>query len=1380
MAVSVGEVEGSLKLRDEFTGALARASDQLARTGKRMEKVGRSMSNVGSQMTKAITLPIVAIGGASIKMASDFESSFAGVRKTVNATEEEFTALAQGIRDLSKEIPINVNELNRIAEAAGQLGIATGNILSFTETMAALGVATNLSAEEAAVSLARLANITGLQQTEFDRLGSTIVALGNNFATTESEIVDFALRIAGAGTVAGLTETQILSIGTAMTSVGVQSEAGGTAVQKVLLSMTESVENNTAALTVFARTAGTSAEGFAKAFKEDAAAAFTAFVEGLGRQGNKAFGTLDELNLKDQRLIRSFIALAGAGDLLARTMDLGTQAFRDNNALAKEVEQRYKTFESQLTVFWNRLKDVGITLGTALLPILKDSLSILSPLIDKFSTLADIFSKLPKPLKAIMLGFGAALAAAGPLLFVVGQLTIAWGSVAAVLPAVGAALSSALAVVTGPVGWIVAAGALLLAWKPARDFLVKLGSKVFKKLGEGISAAIDIIKRLWTSTREGRVFLIELADVLLGRVVFGLVKSAKFMGVLTASIVKSAAKFVGWSKIVLEMKNIITLMSEAIVEQVRLIKNTWQELAKASGATKFFGEQWDLIKKTWVGIARDVGIVDFINNVREETEKNIKAQKDMAASTDDMSDSLDGLLESLDDVKVELKSTGFGNVVFGSTMEGVLDITERSSNAFADNSEAASALSDRYDILKSTFDLTRITQAEFVTEHHRLSAAFADGKISADDFEQAIRRVNDRLDGMAPVVVGAKGQLMDLVSSVLSSAGLVNEAIDRLFGSNVSDTVGIFVNVVSSGFANARDSGLGFVDSLKSGFEGLLDSLTGTMQGFMSGLAAMSGSLEGLLQGALSAFANFSSGNVIGGITAAVGVAIGVFDKLFGSSKRSIDEVRESFQGLVSNILSGTDAVRSMGQAYTEFAELVRRDSATAAVEFRNSFGGIVDSVLSDISTIRGSVEGTFEVFAGISFVKNMVGQALFGGAADSDVISKQLTKVRDKFFEVMSEMQQFMVDQSSAMLDGLSKAFGNFADLTAEEFQFAQTSVMQAFNAMFDAGVPLADLVEQFRPIFNDFADAAIVAGFDVSEEFSRLGEVMTILADKGLQGVIDAFAGIGEAATAAGNLGLLTAEQFDFFGDSTRKAFNKLISGGLTSAEALAALAPQLQQLNDLQEQYGLELDASTQGLLNQAVAQGVVTEKGLTANDILIEGFSRMLEALNRLILAMGGVPIAFDGWIDSVEEMSNRTQRELRDIAIAAGQTGDAIDDALEDRPRGSGGGGGGGGGSGGFARGTGGFIDFGPAGTPTVLHGVEQVVTADEGTSIAAMVASAISGGDDATSRIMARQVELQEETVAVLMALAKSNAALANRLGSRDARMRTDKPQRAN
>src|SRR5690606_645023 len=159
---------------------------------------------------------------------------FTGVIKTVDATDEQMAMLRQGILDMSSELPSSASEIAGVAEAAGQLGIQVDNILGFTRVMSDLGVATNLEANEAATALARLANITGMSQTDFDRLGSTIVALGNNLATTEAEIVAMGLRIAGAGSQIGLTEAQILSFAGAMSSVGIEAEAGGTAISRVM------------------------------------------------------------------------------------------------------------------------------------------------------------------------------------------------------------------------------------------------------------------------------------------------------------------------------------------------------------------------------------------------------------------------------------------------------------------------------------------------------------------------------------------------------------------------------------------------------------------------------------------------------------------------------------------------------------------------------------------------------------------------------------------------------------------------------------------------------------------------------------------------------------------------------------------------------------------------------------------------------------------------------------------------------------------------------------------------------------------------------------------------------------------------------------------
>ena len=217
--LNLGVVFAAVRLRNEFT-------PEMQKVVAAVQKAGQEMQAAGRVLTLGLTAPLVGVAAASLKASIDFESSFAGVRKTVTATEPELQALSDGFRAMALEIPTSVNELNKIGEAAGQLGIQTPNILEFTETMAALGETTNLSSDAAATALARLANITGLQQDEFDELGSAIVALGNNFATTESEIVDFGLRIAGAGELAGLTEGDILGIGTAMSSIGGPGRSG--------------------------------------------------------------------------------------------------------------------------------------------------------------------------------------------------------------------------------------------------------------------------------------------------------------------------------------------------------------------------------------------------------------------------------------------------------------------------------------------------------------------------------------------------------------------------------------------------------------------------------------------------------------------------------------------------------------------------------------------------------------------------------------------------------------------------------------------------------------------------------------------------------------------------------------------------------------------------------------------------------------------------------------------------------------------------------------------------------------------------------------------------------------------------------------------------
>lgn len=404
--------------------------ERLDATGTKLQTLGHGMTDFGRSYSMRVTAPIVAGGTAVFKAAMDYETAFAGVRKTVDATEEQFASLSAGIRAMAKELPQSANEIANVAEVAGQLGIKQEDILKFTRTMVDLGVATNMSSEEAATSLARLANITQMPMDQIDRLGATVVDLGNNLATTEREIVEMGLRLAGAGKQVGMSEAQILAFSGALSSVGIAAEAGGSAFSKVMVNMQLATERGGKELQAFAKVAGMSSKEFKQAFERDAAGAIITFINGLSKvakDGDTAIGVLDEMGITEVRMRDALLRAAGASDVFTNSIALGTKAWDENTALTKEAEERYKTTESQLKIMWNRIKDVSISLGNGLAPAVMDAIKAADPFIKQIENGAKAFSEMDEQQQRTILKMVAFVAAVGPASVVMGNLTTAIG-----------------------------------------------------------------------------------------------------------------------------------------------------------------------------------------------------------------------------------------------------------------------------------------------------------------------------------------------------------------------------------------------------------------------------------------------------------------------------------------------------------------------------------------------------------------------------------------------------------------------------------------------------------------------------------------------------------------------------------------------------------------------------------------------------------------------------------------------------------------------------------------------------------------------------------------------------------------------------------------
>lgn len=428
----------------------------LEATGARFKNMGSQFSAAGRALTAGVTLPIVGIGAAAIKTAIDFESAFAGVRKTVDATESEFAEMRTGIREMAMEIPTSAEELSRIAEAAGALGIRKADILGFTRTVADMGETTDLSTDAAATAFGKLGNVLGLTGDEYSRLGSAIVDLGNKGASTESEIVELTLRLAGSAKVAGFTTPQILGMSAALADAGINAEAGGTAMSRVIQKIGLSVAEQSKELSGFAKLAGESAATFSKAWRTDPAKALGSVITGLkntAAEGGNLDLALKNVGITEARQIDTLKRLALAQNDVGKAIGIAGSAWQKNNALQAEAEKRYATVESQLKVFKNTVKDALITLGESLLPVLQNVLNGLKPVVDMIATAFSWFSRLPGPIQTVVFVFAGLVAAAGPVLMIIGSIATGIG---AVMPVI-AALGGVLGVVFSPFLLVIAA-----------------------------------------------------------------------------------------------------------------------------------------------------------------------------------------------------------------------------------------------------------------------------------------------------------------------------------------------------------------------------------------------------------------------------------------------------------------------------------------------------------------------------------------------------------------------------------------------------------------------------------------------------------------------------------------------------------------------------------------------------------------------------------------------------------------------------------------------------------------------------------------------------------------------------------------------------------
>ena len=469
----------------DLTNESKRLGAEMVDLRSKQDSAAESATNYGNKLQGAVDAMESALIASGVKdgfeavsdamqecaeAAITFETAMAGVRRTVGGSDSFLDSMATQFKRLSTEIPITTDELAGIATTAGQLGVSQDYVMGFTETMAKLGTATDLTADQASTMLAQFANITGT--TEYDRLGSVVAELGDATATTASKVVEMSQGMAAAASTAGMSETDIMAIAAAVGSLGIESQAGSTAMSTLISTLYTAVETGDK-LDEFASVAGMTAEQFKIAWGRDAVSAMDTFIQGLNnteRNGKSAIVVLDELGIKNVRQTKAILGLANADGLLSKTIAQANKAWVQNTALTQKASIMYNTTEAKLTKMNNAANNVRISIGEALTPA--------------YGALADAATRLLQPISEfidahpeLVQGVATFVGVAGGAITVVLGLAAAFKAASAAALLLTPGIGQVVAIIAGAAGLTAGVVALVGALGDAEEGFGKFDEK---------------------------------------------------------------------------------------------------------------------------------------------------------------------------------------------------------------------------------------------------------------------------------------------------------------------------------------------------------------------------------------------------------------------------------------------------------------------------------------------------------------------------------------------------------------------------------------------------------------------------------------------------------------------------------------------------------------------------------------------------------------------------------------------------------------------------------------------------------------------------------------------------------------------------------------
>lgn len=547
MARAQGRLQDQVVEANRALDAQKDKLSEVAERQKRFNKAGDMIRQGGGRAGKALAVGAVAGAGAlaverglesSARPAMSYEDAIAGVKKVVDfQNQAEIDAFSRKLLDTSTEIPgMSAVELANIAATAGRSQIPKGELIDFSNDAAKMGVAFDVSAEDAGTMMATWRTAFDLTQPKVNELADQINALTNTFGGDAGRVSGIVTRIGALGEVAGVSAAQTAAMGAMLDKLGVQEETSATGIKNLLLTLTKGTAATKDQQAAF-KALGLDTVKVSKDMQTNAGATIQSVLERIGKLPKaQQAGLLTDLFGSES--VAAIAPMLTQLDQLKARLQLVGDATAYTGSMNKEYLSRIATTSGAVGLATNSLQAVNIELGKHLLPLITEGAKRVSAIAKNFRAWTLEHPKLTKFMAKSAVMVGVFLAAIAAIAFVVAPILAFIGAMGAAATALGVTTAAVASGILVAIGAVIAVIGLVVNAIKAWDFISPFVTKVWAGAVERIRVAVALITALSSLfTDAGR----HLMDGLVGGLKAGL-------GGVKDAIFDAGSKVIGWFK----------------------------------------------------------------------------------------------------------------------------------------------------------------------------------------------------------------------------------------------------------------------------------------------------------------------------------------------------------------------------------------------------------------------------------------------------------------------------------------------------------------------------------------------------------------------------------------------------------------------------------------------------------------------------------------------------------------------------------------------------------------------------------------------------------------------------------------------------------------